>query len=308
MEMTGGSSPVADDEQPESGSGMIESLGALAQAAAPMPLSVGQQLRLAREAKGMTLPDVARALKLSPRQVEALEADDWSRLPGKTIIRGFVRNDARLLGLNSDFLMSELDKLNMPKAPDLELQPGDPVSIPHESGADRRDYVRVFSGLIILGLAIAAFFLLPQNWWQSTLLAFKAVSQSNEVIVEREDRVMPAAEERHATEPALVSPEASVIAEGVSAHAPAASPEAQPASKGILKFTFSKPAWVEVRDRSGEIIFSRLNLAGSKQNIEGEPPFALIVGNASYVILEYKGKPVELSNRSKDDVSRLSLE
>ena len=119
---------------------------------------------------------------------------------------------------------------------------------------------------------------------------------------------MPAAEERHATEPVLVSPEASVTAEGVSAHAPAASPEAPPASKGILKFTFSKPAWVEVRDRSGEIIFSRLNLAGSKQNIEGEPPFALIVGNASYVILEYKGKPVELSNRSKDDVSRLSLE
>ena len=47
----------------------------------PSP-SVGARLRAAREAKGMTLGDVAQALKRGVRQVEALEAGRWDALPG----------------------------------------------------------------------------------------------------------------------------------------------------------------------------------------------------------------------------------
>ena len=77
----------------------------------------------------------------------------------------------------------------------------------------------------------------------------------------------------------------------------------------VLKFNFFKASWVEVRDRSGQIIFSQLSPAGSQRDIEGQPPFALVIGNAQHVSLQYKGQPVELSSkRSKDDVARLSLE
>lgn len=271
-----------------------------------IPLTVGQQLRVARESKGLTLSDVARALKLSLRQVEALEAEDWPNLPGKTIIRGFVRNEARLLGLNPDALMSLLDTLDMPLAPELEMTTGAPVRIPQENRADRRDYVRVISGLIILCLAVAAVFLVPSDLWQSTLSALKVASQSNEVVVENEPA---SAVDKTITLGVAVAPPETLVLPSVAAMPDSnLSPALPTASTSILRFSFTKPAWVEVRDRSGQIIFSKLSHAGSEQDIEGQPPFSLVVGNATYVTLEYQGKPVELSNRSKEDVSRLSIE
>ena len=107
-------------------------------------LSVGQQLRAAREARGLTADDVAKAIKLSFRQVKALEADDWPNLPGKTIIRGFVRNYARLLNLNSDQLMTELDRLHMPQAPELDIPTGPTVNLQNDGKTDRRDFFRLF--------------------------------------------------------------------------------------------------------------------------------------------------------------------
>ena len=61
------------------------------------PASPGQMLRAAREAKGWKVEQVASQLKLSRRQIEALEADAFADLPGLTFVRGFVRNYARVL-------------------------------------------------------------------------------------------------------------------------------------------------------------------------------------------------------------------
>ncbi len=270
-------------------------------AAAP---SVGRQLRTAREAKGLSVDDVSRALKLSHRQVESLEAEDWPSLPGKTMIRGFVRNYARLLNLNSELLMSSLDRLQMPLVPELEMDVGTPVNISHDSKADRRDYVRVLSGLIILVFAVLAYFLFPQDLWQSTLSALKAATQSNE----------PAAEKVKVPE-ASGAPQATVVPldAPVMPLQPVPVPEAPPEPQAVsgnasLKFSFARPAWLEVRDRSGQVLFSQLNQAGSEREIQGQPPFALIVGNASHVTLQYKSKPVDLGKHNKDDVARITLE
>ncbi len=58
--------------------------------------NAGALLRVAREATGMSIDAVAQNLKLAPRQVKALEEGDYAHLPGRTFIRGFVRNYARL--------------------------------------------------------------------------------------------------------------------------------------------------------------------------------------------------------------------
>src|SRR5664279_563255 len=108
-------------------------------ALSPLSQSVGQQLHSAREAKDMAVAEVAKALKLSQRQVEALESDDWPSLPCKTIIRGFVRNYARLLGLNPTPLMSLLDRIELPQAPELEMVAGTPVNMSSGHQVDRRD-------------------------------------------------------------------------------------------------------------------------------------------------------------------------
>jgi cytoskeleton protein RodZ len=62
--------------------------------------SAGGRLRAAREASGLSLDDVATKLKLSPRQVSAIEAEDWDALPERTFTRGFFRSYARLVGVD----------------------------------------------------------------------------------------------------------------------------------------------------------------------------------------------------------------
>ncbi|WP_269533392.1 RodZ family helix-turn-helix domain-containing protein [Chitinimonas sp. BJYL2] len=80
----------------------------------PAPSTPGAILATQREQAGLTVADVAHKLKLSKRQIEALEADDFTVLPGNTFVRGFVRNYARLLSLDPQPLLHFLDS-HLPK-------------------------------------------------------------------------------------------------------------------------------------------------------------------------------------------------
>jgi cytoskeleton protein RodZ len=309
---------------------LTEALDGCAAAEPSLPdLSVGHSLRTAREAKGLTVSEVSKVLKLSIHQVESLEADDWERLPCNTIIRGFVRNYARLVELNSVDLMAMLDGLQMPKNAELAMSPGTNVSIPKENGAQNRDYLRVIAGFSALVLAVLVYFFLPDQVLESALSMLKATTQSSETTSETEQKKEPETlapptstvikeTTGAAPQPAVVAPEVSAPATpvgqtqppaGVSGKAvtPSAAP-LQPGTGSVLKFDFTQPSWVEIRDRSGEVIFSQLSQAGTQREVEGRPPFALVIGNATHVTLQYKGKAVDLSKRSKDDVARVTVE
>ena len=73
--------------------------------------SPGAVLRAAREARGESVSEVAFALKLNPRQIAALEADNFSALPGMAFVRGFLRNYARYLGLDPAPLLAGVERL-----------------------------------------------------------------------------------------------------------------------------------------------------------------------------------------------------
>ena len=68
----------------------------------------GALLRVARESAGMSIDTVASNLKLAPRQVQALEDGDYGHLPGRTFVRGFVRNYARLVQLDAEKVLGAL--------------------------------------------------------------------------------------------------------------------------------------------------------------------------------------------------------
>ncbi|MEQ1667678.1 MAG: helix-turn-helix transcriptional regulator, partial [Sulfuriferula sp.] len=70
-------------------------------------LSVGEQLQQARTAMQLGITDVAQHLKLSALQIERLENNDFSAL-GLVFSRGFVRQYARLVGLDADTLVAAM--------------------------------------------------------------------------------------------------------------------------------------------------------------------------------------------------------
>jgi cytoskeleton protein RodZ len=279
--------------------------------AVPTGPSVGQQLRAAREAKSLSVSDVAQALKLSEHQVHALEADDWLSLPG-TIARGFIRNYARLLHLNSDALMSQLDSLRTPQPPSLDLVGGNSTALPSAIRVERRDWAVMFSGLILVTLALLAYFFVPQDFWLSKLTPLAPLVQEAKTVAPMtENAVAPSSVTADQAVP--LGGMASAESEASKSSSLIVAEERQPVDRtasgtGRLQLHFARPSWVEIRDRNSQIIFSQLNPAGSEREIEGLPPFALVIGNASGVTVHYKGKAVEIPLRSKDDVARLSLE
>ncbi|MEL7564295.1 MAG: RodZ domain-containing protein [Dehalobacterium sp.] len=69
---------------------------------------IGDELRLYRESKGISLREVEEATKIRMKYLIALEADDYDALPGKVYVIGFLRTYARFLGMNAEELVNSL--------------------------------------------------------------------------------------------------------------------------------------------------------------------------------------------------------
>ena len=293
---------------------------------APLLPGIGQQLRRARESRGLDVSGLAAQLKLTVRQVEALEADEHILLPN-TIIRGFVRNYARLVGIDAAPLMKQMDRESHPPDVNLEIHIGPEVH--DEKQISQHDRARIIFGGGVLLLAIVVYFLLPQDGWQSGQNFLNSLTRQNEdsvtpatpVAQEKSmppsppaatppvDAESPKKPEEHALsyplpEPVPTNATASASVQAVSQPAPAI----KNTSGTRLRFSFAGDSWVEIRNRNNEVIYSQLNVGGTTREIDGQPPFSLIVGNASHVRLEYRGQLVAFPKRSKEDVARMTLE
>jgi hypothetical protein len=68
-----------------------------------MPATVndlGEFLRRERELRHIDLDEVAEATKISRRYLEAIEEDQYDRLPGEAFVRGFIRSYVKYIGLD----------------------------------------------------------------------------------------------------------------------------------------------------------------------------------------------------------------
>ena len=71
--------------------------------------SVGDRLRLAREARGLGVSEIVEQTKMKTDQVHALENGEWSVFAAPVYTRGFVRNYATLLKMDADSLLQDLE-------------------------------------------------------------------------------------------------------------------------------------------------------------------------------------------------------
>ena len=152
-------------------------------AVAAAPSSPGAQLRRAREARGESVHEVAFALKLSPRQVDALERDDFDALPGMAFLRGFMRNYARHVGLDAAPLLDAVQRMAGQGSPDLSPIRNADGDLP--SGGSRRSG-SFPAGLVVLVLLV----LLAVGWYFDWFRT--GTSPSAETVVEPAPAFAPA--------------------------------------------------------------------------------------------------------------------
>ncbi|MGL4369249.1 MAG: helix-turn-helix domain-containing protein [Spirochaetota bacterium] len=96
--------------------------------------SIGEKLRSAREAKKLSIREVAKDTNIAPRYIEALEAEEFDRFPGETYITGFLRSYSEYLKIDADDMIQSykgykigesatpLEELTRPTSPDLMIK------------------------------------------------------------------------------------------------------------------------------------------------------------------------------------------
>ena len=77
-----------------------------------------------------------------------------------------------------------------------------------------------------------------------------------------------------------------------------------------LEFSFDQESWAEVTDARGERLLFGLNAAGRRITVRGEPPFAVVIGNANAVRLTVDGEPYAISDDGprKASLARFSVD
>ena len=69
--------------------------------------SFGERMRREREKRGVTLESISRTTKIRTHILEALEKEEFDKLPGGIVNKGFVRSYARFLGMNEEQVLKE---------------------------------------------------------------------------------------------------------------------------------------------------------------------------------------------------------
>jgi len=273
------------------------------QAPAIMQESSGSKLARAREALDMSVADVARALRLGIKQVEALEANDYDKLPGRTFVRGFVRNYARLVNLDPDRLVEGC----FPAQQEAETQH---IQAPSQRISFSDHHSKPWLKWLATSFVVVALVSWGVLVWLGPESVKPVVSEKTAVpkapaLSEENPAVDAAIHGSAASAEKNVEP-AQLQLENTVPLAPPA-PGASVALASVL-LSFTGPAWVEVQDKNGKKLYSQNNLAGTQQTVEGTPPLSLVIGSAPNVKLTYKGQPVDLTAYTKADVARLTLE
>jgi cytoskeleton protein RodZ len=261
--------------------------------------TAGVLLRRAREAADLSIDAVAQQLKLAPRQVKALEDCDFTALPGRTFVRGFIRNYARLLRLDPDATLAALPGAEAAlERPSLTPAPRTIGEIPRDE-LRRNPVARIAIPLALVAIVAVA---IAYEWARPDADARKSVTEKR---VPAPGLATPAAPAPTGTP--LPNPLAAGVAIVVSAPEPPPA-VASPAAEGLLVFAFRGLSWVEVRDASGGVLLSMTGAPGAVRSIAGTPPLDIVIGSGADVEVTFRGARVDLTPHLRQNVARLKLQ
>ena len=290
--------------------------------------SIGQVLKAARLAQEMSAQDIARQLRLSEKQIEAIEQDDHSKFPNQIFLRGFIRNYAKLVREDTKKFSQLMGEIFPPTSTTQAITfsvDGTPF-IP--------DHKKSKGNLIILLIVVLVSSLLVYEVYRSGGDDPKTNENIEngtiaETIIQLETEIEQVPEDNQNQLSSVIKPNGSdfnVLIEEVEADQQSGDSldkeqKVETALEvedklieseggGTLSFMFTGESWVEVKDAEGKKIFSQTSPGNTEETVNGSPPFSLIIGNATSVRLFYNDEPIDLIpyTNTNGGVARLSLD
>jgi len=229
-------------------------------------LSVGGQLRKAREKSGLSRADVARRLNMVESAIRRIDEDDFFSLPSTTFIRGYLRNYAQCVGLTATDVLAAYQRHLDASAEPPKLRKRERLK------AATTDPVMRLVGV----LSVLLFVLTSIYFWYS----------------ERRAELMPVTEQVTVVEVETVEGKTHIEAVDISA-GPAV---ITTVSEAVLLVQFVDSCWLEVRNANDQVLFNGVKLAGDELRLSSPSFFDVAIGNAAAVKLSYNSAPVDLSN------------
>ena len=216
----------------------------------------GERLKREREMREVTMDELSKSTRISNRFLEALENEDWEKLPGGVFGHGFVRSIARYLGLDEESLLGEYDLARAEKLPP-------PAERPEERIPSPPKWVPAVAVFVIL-LAVIVLFYAGRYGWRR-IAAHRAAKQTT------------------------AFPASSV--QGSASGAASTGSTADPASVAPLELSVSTSSATHVRVLGDNKVLLDAELAaGETRRFSAKEQFEVTAADSSAVLLEMNGK------------------
>ena len=256
------------------------------------PPSPGSLLSKGRIENNWSVSAVAQILCLSSEQLKSLEGDNYENLPGRTYILGYLRNYAKLLGINiEDSIATHKNHLiNSNQTPRSHLR------LAGTELSDRRFGIlfTLLSMVFLLGVWYwqmpAPDSLLNKNWQtvevskQNAAAAHADPDDASWSGVAESPIALPELDSSEKNN-RLLSSETLIQPQAVE----------RVASDNEIAFAVDQKSWLEVRDADGNQLIHRTVARGQNLTLEGKPPFTVFIGTADGVAVQYRGEPVSFA-------------
>jgi cytoskeleton protein RodZ len=296
----------------------------------PTVPSPGAQLAALRKQRGWSIEDVASQLNLAPRQVQAIENDDYPALPGMAVARGFVRAYAKLLKVDPTPLLPVVtsEPALAGGSPATRRTVAAPFSEPRfreitdRPGFSGKHLAAAFGVVVVLagvwvahrsGVLSSVVSKLEGGLANISGAAGDAANPApaSNVAAPVESNPAPAVESStigtvaaQAVTPPVTPPTANA---GESAAPQQTVQTAQTAGKDVLVLKARQDSWIEIKGPGNRTVLSRVVKAGETETLEVNEPLSVVIGNAAGVDATLRGEPVAMKSTEKNNIARLSL-
>ena len=310
---------------------------ALPQEVAPAAaVSAGALLRQARQAQGVALGDLAATLKVPVEKLQALEDEDWQRLPDVVFLRALAQTICRTLHLEAAPVLALL-----PQQKVTALAPQGGLNAPmRERGVPsilatntkHSPWPWVVLLLIVLGGGgyLGVQWMAPE-WVRGVSTTVPAPSDPvgdsplfSPAVPEEGDGggmgnmgdvaqagEVPSVQVAALMQPAL--PEEEGAQPGFAAPAPAAEPAAAPAAQAaasvspVLRITAKGATWVQVLDAQQRLLIEKILQDGEVFSTSAPKPLTVAVGKADLATVEVNGAPFDVQAVARSNVARFEV-